>query len=266
MKFIAIFFLAIEWITWAITLFLGFSAILTYKTVIAPEKTSGNKELLIIGVSILTGCLTILFFPINKFFIIGSITISFLLSHFYLLICQFNTKSFIKESPDSIKVNGKKKYTAVRWIILLPGCLLCGFLVSWPAHWIAMFAMSASAESLLSTMDGNSIAILSLITDQDALERIILAFLFPYTVVKSSAWIAPSGKYSVALITASIISILIPISYYYALQAGHAQASSDPNKSFKILLNMGAPLLAIFIISEELKKASSAKTVGETEA
>lgn len=145
----------------------------------------------------------------------------------------------------------------LRWICVLPGSILFGILVSLPVHWAVMVLMSGNPNSLISSSDGTPISIWSLITTPETLERIGVAFFAPFTIVSTSAWIAPNKKIAVTIAISVILIITISLSYFYIFNINNNFEISDSQSMmyFKWFLNFMGIAAAFAMVRKESKKS-----------
>ena len=156
------------------------------------------------------------------------------------------TISIEDDSIQSSSVSEKLKSVA-RWILVIPGSIVCAFLVSWPVHWLTLLLMSANSDSSWSR-DGEPISFWAAIFTSEELERFLMAFATPFTLVKASAWIAPSRKFAVAIATSLIFVGGMVASYIYVSKF---ITDSVWVQTIKYCINAAGAVIAIFLIRKE---------------
>jgi hypothetical protein len=96
----------------------------------------------------------------------------------------------------------------LRWLLILPGAFLAGFIVTFPVHWIVQIYkfLPDSGDSAITNEYGESI--LHALQLQD-LERIGYALVVPATGIYVASLIAPRARFIVAIGMASLIVFFI---------------------------------------------------------
>ncbi len=263
----------LEWVTWVGMTAIGVTMFLIF---CKDEDSSVRYNSMIVGGVMLAGCLAVLFLPVNKLHLLG----------WYLVACHvprvigFNQKASAITSDEQdvtdIPVEGndesendqrpklsqtieseedhpqrsslsEKLKSVARWILVLPGAVACAFLVSWPVHWLALLLMSANPDSSWSR-DGESISFWAMLFTSEELERYLMAFATPFTIVKASAWIAPSRKFAVAIAT-SLIFVTVMIASY--INVSKLLTDSIWVQIIKYCVNAVGAAIAICLVRKE---------------
>ncbi|MDD5138841.1 MAG: hypothetical protein PHY43_01110 [Verrucomicrobiales bacterium] len=94
----------------------------------------------------------------------------------------------------------------LRWLAVLPGAILAGFIILFPVHWVAMFIhyFGNSGDGFITTNDGRSLLSLSAMP-LESLERFMDALFVPGTIVAAGSRIAPRFHF----VTAVVITLLL---------------------------------------------------------
>lgn len=97
------------------------------------------------------------------------------------------------------------RLSVVRWLAVLPGAVLCAFLVEFPIHWAVMLIGYFGTEH-----DNNSITYTNPIAaiPPDVLELFGNAFFTPFVIVSVGARIAPKYKFYTGIALAVLLGVV----------------------------------------------------------
>ena len=87
----------------------------------------------------------------------------------------------------------------LRWVAVLPGALICVFLVLYPIHWFVMLQYTNNAD-----YDASD---LKVILNPQTLELLMRAFLSPFILITVGAKIAPKFKFQTAIVLAIVLGV-----------------------------------------------------------
>ncbi len=107
-----------------------------------------------------------------------------------------------------------KSVQALRWLAVLPGAVLCVFIVAFPIHWVVMFIQHFPGDDSLVSIDGK--APLAAIPPE-MLERLGYAFFTPFVMIVSGAYIAPKFKFQTGIALAVLWGIGFGASMAYVI-------------------------------------------------
>jgi len=143
-----------------------------------------------------------------------------------------------------------KTVQVLRWLGVLPGALLCVFLVTFPIHWTVLLIQifgGADPDAMITIGGKTPIAAIP----PEMLERFGYAFFAPLVMLYVGAIIAPKFKFQTAIALAVLWGIIIG--------AGLAFSSSGSDWpwwrfAITILLGLGGVSLGLFSAYEAQKE------------
>ena len=104
---------------------------------------------------------------------------------------------------DSVNHQATRRRYILRWIAVLPGALLCVFLVLFPIHWVVMLIrhFGTSADD---TGSGSPLSLYYYLAaiPPDVLENLGRAFLSPFVFIVAGGSIAPKFKFQTGIVLA----------------------------------------------------------------
>ncbi len=143
--------------------------------------------------------------------------------------------------------------SAVRWICVLPGALLCVVLVAFPVHWVVQLVqMFGRSDDSFITVDGKNL--LAAIPPEH-LERFGQALFAPFAFVCGGAWIAPSQRFRTGIILAVTLVALLVVLHTYVALANLTLAGGWFQRGLTHLLRIGGLSWGVYRAHEMDKKA-----------
>lgn len=107
-----------------------------------------------------------------------------------------------------------KSVQTLRWLAVLPGAILCVFIVAFPIHWVVMFIQHFHSDELLVSIDGKlPLAAIP----PEMLERLGYAFFTPFVMIVSGAYIAPKFKFQTGIALAVLWGMGFGASMVYVI-------------------------------------------------
>ena len=151
---------------------------------------------------------------------------------------MFKTRIDIKKEEQSVLY-------WIRWLLVLPGALVFGFLVTFPFHWILQFVFGfrSNEPDLLSL---SFILKILKIDSVDSLEYLLYPAIIAVTYIVVGQKIAPKHKFKTAVILFALYAVVWAVGLLVSL-------NTNFEISIRTFLALAGAILALYYVKDKQK-------------